>query len=187
MNVDIFLILLQDGFTNGAIYALIAISLVLVFAVTRIIFIPQGEFVAYGALTAAALDRGMFPSTAVLLLAVGLAAALRTIVMDWGHLSRRACVALGIETIVLPSLLTALAWALTGSQLGLLTSATLSLAMVTLLGPLIYRLAFQPLENRSTFDSADRGGRRSSCDGRFRSCDVWSGGRATAGLFRPVF
>ena len=48
MDMSIALILSQDGITNGAIYALLALALVLVFAVTRVIFIPQGEFVAYG-------------------------------------------------------------------------------------------------------------------------------------------
>lgn len=36
-------ILMLDGVTNGAIYALLALALVLVFAVTRVIFIPQGS------------------------------------------------------------------------------------------------------------------------------------------------
>lgn len=150
MNLDVFLVLLQDGLTNGAIYALIAISLVLVFAVTRVIFVPQGEFVAYGALTAAAIERGLFPSTALLLLGLGIVAALRTIVADRGHLSRRAWVALMIETVILPVLLIVISWMLVGHQPGILTSAVLSLAIVSLMGPLIYRLAFQPLENRST-------------------------------------
>ena len=44
-------ILLLDGVTNGAVYGLLALATVLVFPVTRVIFIPQGEFVAYGALT----------------------------------------------------------------------------------------------------------------------------------------
>ncbi|MCC7288314.1 MAG: branched-chain amino acid ABC transporter permease, partial [Burkholderiaceae bacterium] len=51
MNVDIALWLLQDGLTTGAIYALLALALLLVFAVTRVIFVPQGEFVALAALT----------------------------------------------------------------------------------------------------------------------------------------
>ena len=58
MNAEIALFLIQDGFTNGAIYALLALALVLVFAVTRVIFIPQGEFVAYGALTLASRRDG---------------------------------------------------------------------------------------------------------------------------------
>jgi branched-subunit amino acid ABC-type transport system permease component len=49
MDAEIIAMLGQDGVTNGAIYALLALALVLVFAVTRVIFIPQGEFLAWGA------------------------------------------------------------------------------------------------------------------------------------------
>ena len=61
MNTTILLFLLQDGITNGAIYALLGLALVLVFAVTRVILIPQGEFVTYGALTYATLSAGQVP------------------------------------------------------------------------------------------------------------------------------
>jgi branched-chain amino acid transport system permease protein len=44
LNTTIMLFLLQDGNTNGAIYALLGLALVLVFAVTRVILIPQGRF-----------------------------------------------------------------------------------------------------------------------------------------------
>ena len=74
MDADILLILLQDGVVNGAIYALLALSLVLVFAVTRVILIPQGEFVAFGALTYAALDAGQVPGSLWLLAGLGVAA-----------------------------------------------------------------------------------------------------------------
>jgi branched-chain amino acid transport system permease protein len=150
MNLDIFLVLLQDGLINGAIYALIAISLVLVFAVTRVIFIPQGEFVAYGALTAAAIERGIFPPTALLLLGLGVAAALRAIFTDWRHLTRRAWIVLIGETIVLPLILIAILWVLAGQPQGIFVSAVLALVIITLMGPIIYRLAFHPLEDRST-------------------------------------
>ena len=56
MDADIALILAQDGVINGAIYALMALSLVLVFAVTRVVLIPQGELVAFSALSYAALN-----------------------------------------------------------------------------------------------------------------------------------
>ena len=68
------LFLLQDGITNGAIYALLGLALVLVFAVTRVILIPQGEFVTYGALTYATLSSGQVPGTARLALAMGIVA-----------------------------------------------------------------------------------------------------------------
>ena len=72
MDASIFALLAQDGITNGAIYALLALALVLVFAVTRIIFIPQGEFLAWGALTMAMLEAGQKPGTIWLLLGAGL-------------------------------------------------------------------------------------------------------------------
>ncbi|HQV16226.1 MAG TPA: branched-chain amino acid ABC transporter permease, partial [Denitromonas sp.] len=71
MDLEIAMLLGQDGVTNGAIYALLALALVLVFAVTRVIFIPQGEFVAYGALTLAMIEAGRLPGTVWLLLAAG--------------------------------------------------------------------------------------------------------------------
>ena len=47
MSADIVLWLAQDGITNGAIYALLALALLVVFSVTRVIFVPQGEFISY--------------------------------------------------------------------------------------------------------------------------------------------
>jgi branched-chain amino acid transport system permease protein len=64
-----------DGITNGAVYALLGLATVLVFAVTRVIFIPQGEFVAYGALTLAIFQTGQVPGTVWLLLMMAVLAA----------------------------------------------------------------------------------------------------------------
>ena len=75
MDFPIAAILGLDGITNGAIYALVAIALVLVFAVTRIVFIPQGEFVAFGALTMALFQTGRVPGTVWLLLIMAVLAA----------------------------------------------------------------------------------------------------------------
>ena len=68
MDFSIASILVLDGLANGAIYALLGLATVLVFAVTRVIFIPQGEFVAYGALTLALFQSGKTPGTVWLLL-----------------------------------------------------------------------------------------------------------------------
>ena len=51
MDSSILLALIQDGIVSGAIYALLALALVLVFAVTRTILIPVGEIVSFAALT----------------------------------------------------------------------------------------------------------------------------------------
>ena len=40
MDPTIAALLAQDGITNGAIYALLALALVLVFTVTRIVWMP---------------------------------------------------------------------------------------------------------------------------------------------------
>src|SRR5947199_5112871 len=74
LNTTIMLFLLQDGITNGAIYALLGLALVLVFAVTRVILIPQGEFVTYGGLSYAMLAAGHVPGTARLAVAMGVVA-----------------------------------------------------------------------------------------------------------------
>src|SRR5207237_3890074 len=74
MTFSIAALLAQDGVTNGAIYALLALALVLVFTVTRVIFVPSGEFVAYGTLTLAGLQLGKPSGTVSLLIAMAIAA-----------------------------------------------------------------------------------------------------------------
>ena len=77
MDFSIASILMLDGVTNGAIYALLGIATVLVFTVTRVIFIPQGEFVTYGALTLAILQTGKVPGTVRLAVALSAPRAAR--------------------------------------------------------------------------------------------------------------
>ena len=89
MDATIFLFLLQDGIINGAVYALVAIATVLVFAVTRVILVPQGEFVAFTALTIAALENGHMPSTPWLLLALGCLAAASELIRHFRELTAR--------------------------------------------------------------------------------------------------
>src|ERR1700729_3010658 len=79
MDLFVFLALLQDGITTGAIYLLLAIGLLIVFSVTRVIFVPQGDLLAFGTLTVASLQSGHLPGTLWLLdgvSAVALAASL---------------------------------------------------------------------------------------------------------------
>lgn len=139
MDFSITSILLLDGVTNGAVYALLGLATVLVFTVTRVIFIPQGEFVAYGALTLALLQTGKVPGTVWLLLGLaGVASA-----MEWRSSGWKA----GLKTLLFPCLISGLtAWA-APMQLPLAVQAVLSIAIVTAFGPLIYRVAFQSLES----------------------------------------
>src|SRR2546429_1564362 len=102
LNTTIMLFLLQDGITNGAIYALLGLALVLVFAVTRVILIPQGEFVTYGALTYASLSAGHLPGTAKLAVAMGIAAFAFDLFAARRALHARLIVRAFIVNIVLP-------------------------------------------------------------------------------------
>src|SRR5512141_1923648 len=80
MDLQIFALLVQDGITNGAVYALLALALVLVFAVTRVIWIPSGEFLAYGTLTLAGLQQGKPPGTIGLLVGVAVVAGVMEVI-----------------------------------------------------------------------------------------------------------
>jgi branched-chain amino acid transport system permease protein len=139
-------ILMLDGATNGAVYALMALATVLVFAVTRVIFIPQGEFVAYGALTLAMLQLGKMPGTAWLMLALAALAALLDLVhgLREGRPPARLLAGAG-KTLALPVAICALAWWAAPRQFDLVLQSLLTLAIVTPIGPLVYRLAYQAL------------------------------------------
>jgi branched-chain amino acid transport system permease protein len=149
MDLQIALLLGQDGITNGAIYALLALALVLVFTVTRVIFIPQGEFVAYGALTLASFQVGKTPGTLWLLLGAGIVVALIdiTIALRSG-MSRRIPRIVGWN-LVYPAAAAAVVFLLKPGEFPLLAQIALALALVVPLGPMIYRLAFQPLAEAS--------------------------------------
>ena len=149
MDLSIAALLAQDGVTNGAIYALLALALVLVFAVTRVIWVPSGEFVAFGTLTLAALQLGKTPGTVGLLAAMAIVAGL----METASALRRG------EAARLPRRLltwTAIPLAIAGAvaamaplELPLPVQILATLAAVTALGPLLYRIAFQPVAEAS--------------------------------------
>ncbi len=149
MDLQIFLLLGQDGVTSGAIYALLALALVLVFAVTRVIFIPQGEFVAYGALTLAALQANKVPGTVWLLLALGTAVAL----IDGIRLLRegrfRKLPPLLIFNIGMPLAGAGALLVVPPAQLPLWAQVIVAMLLVVPMGPMIYRIAFQPLASAS--------------------------------------
>ena len=150
MDLSIASILMLDGLTNGAIYALLGLATVLVFTVTRIIFIPQGEFVAYGALTLAILQTGKVPGTVWLLLILAVLAAAMDFVSVWQHRRSLApALKAGGRTLLAPALIAALTVWAAPQQYPLAVQALLSIAVVTAFGPLLYRVAFQSLQAAS--------------------------------------
>ena len=143
------LFLLQDGITNGAIYALLGLALVLVFAVTRVILIPQGEFVTYGALTYASLAAGQMPGTAKLALALGIGAFAFDLFVARKALHGRLVMRSLITNIVLPSIVLALTVYFAAQKPPVAICIVLSLVIVAMIGLYLYRIAFQPLAHTS--------------------------------------
>jgi branched-chain amino acid transport system permease protein len=149
MDLTIAALLAQDGITNGAIYALLALALVMVFAVTRVIWVPAGEFVSYGTLTLAALQDGKAPGTVGLLVGMALIAGA---VEVWsclahgqpGQLPRR----LLFWTVIPLAIAGVVRW-LAPLQPPFVVQIALTLAAVTALGPLLYRIVYQPLVEAS--------------------------------------
>jgi branched-chain amino acid transport system permease protein len=149
MTLDIALLLAQDGLVNGAIYGLLALALVLVFSVTRVIFIPQGEFVAFGALTLAALQAGKVPGTLWLLClvcaAVALADAARLVAAGAARRLPRALAPI----LAYPVLMAAILWIVPVAAAPAWIQIPLALALVVPLGPGLYRLAYEPIAGAS--------------------------------------
>jgi branched-chain amino acid transport system permease protein len=145
-------ILAQDGMTSGAIYALLGLALVLVFSVTRIIFLPQGEFVAFGALTFATLQAGQLPLTAWLMLGLGVLTFGAEALAGMRRSGRHSLLQLPLAAckyVVFPCVVLALAQRAAAHGWPLVPQAALTLAIVVPMGPMLYRLVYKPMENAS--------------------------------------
>ncbi len=141
MDNAILLALLQDGLTTGAIYLLLAVGLLIAFSVTRAIFIPQGDLVSFAALTLASMIGRHIPGTIWLL--DSLCAAALALSLARGRLN--AVIPYGLA----PAVLTIATLAATRYGAPTAVSAVLSLGIVTALGPLLYRFAYEPLGEAS--------------------------------------
>jgi len=149
MDITIAALLAQDGITNGAVYALLALALVLVFAVTRVIWVPSGEFVAYGTLTLAGLQLGKASGIAGLLAATAVVAGILEVVRtarqgDWRRLAPRLAAWVGAPLAIAGVLVL-----VAPLQPPFVVQIALTLAAVTALGPLLYRITYEPIAEAS--------------------------------------
>jgi branched-chain amino acid transport system permease protein len=157
MSAQIALILGQDGVANGAIYALLALCILLVFSVTRVLLIPQGEFVVYGALCMAAMQSGRMPALVWLLAAFAVAEAIAD-AMARGKGGRTVAPPVlyagaaypRYARAAYPFALAGILWALPLASLPIWLQGMLALAIVAPMGPQLYRLFYQPIADAST-------------------------------------
>ena len=145
MNATIATLLLQDGLTSGLIYALLAVSIVLLFLVTKVLWVPAGDMVVFGALTMSLMRQGQQPGTVWLLAALGLAAMLveawrcwRS--REWVGFWRLLPLAGGV-----PLLGFVLARWVVPADAPVVVHALLTVLLVAPMAPLLYVSAFRPL------------------------------------------
>jgi branched-chain amino acid transport system permease protein len=149
MDLTIAALLTQDGVITGAVYALLAMGIVLVFSVTRVIFVPQGDYVAYAALTMAALQAGKTPGVIWLVLILSGMATLMEVTVQIQAKSSQKIPKVVAKFLGVPLVLVAVTYALAPTQLPIYLQAALTLALVTSMGPLLYRVAYRPVANAS--------------------------------------
>jgi branched-chain amino acid transport system permease protein len=149
MTPEIALLLAQDGITTGAIYVLVALGLVLVFLVTRVIFVPFGDVVGYSALTLAALHLKQMPGTVWLVLTLAAIATAMEAVTLFRRGETRLLPRALLLYAVLPALTAGLVWLAAGRDLPMWLAVVLTLLIVMPISPLLYRIAFQPLADAS--------------------------------------
>jgi branched-chain amino acid transport system permease protein len=149
MNSQIAAILTMDGVATGAIYVLIALGFVLIFAVTRIIFVPFGDITAFTALTLADLEAKRLPGTASMVAVLAIVAAL----MECVALARSGAIdriprAL-LYYLVLPLVPAAIVWATSGTLLPATLRIPLTILLILPLAPLLDRIVFRPISDAS--------------------------------------
>jgi branched-chain amino acid transport system permease protein len=149
MNAQIAAILAIDGIASGAIYVLIAIGLVLVFLVTRVLYVPFGDIAAFTVLTLAALETGQVPGTIWL---VGVLAVLATAIeiVALLRLRRSALIPRALLFyLLLPLIPVAFAWFVTPLGLGMPVRILLALLLILPIAPLLDRIVFRPIADAS--------------------------------------
>lgn len=149
MSWDVAMILIADGLANGSVYLLAGLGLVLVFSVTRVVFIPFGDIAAFAALSQAAFESGHLPAT------VGMVAALAALALltEVGSLLRRREMRRIPRAIlfwgVLPLLPCLLAWLVARPGMPAALHIVAAILLVVPIAPLLARVVFQPIADAS--------------------------------------
>lgn len=147
MNMTVALLLAQDGLTNGIIYALLAGAILLVFLVTRVLFVPQGEFVVISAITLAQIQRGQSASAlwllgALAVLAIVIGAVRHFREGDWRAWCWQSAFCVGSVVVAFA----ATTFAATGELIFQILAVG---CVVAPMGPMLYWVAFRGIAHSS--------------------------------------
>ena len=149
MTTEIAIILLLDGIANGAIYLLAGLGLVLIFSVTRVVFVPFGDITAFCVLSIAAFELGRVPGTIWM---VAILAAIATVVDAASHIRAGEPARIPRSLLiygVLPLVPCVLAWFAASPGVPHALQIVLSLVLVLPIAPLLDRIAFRPAADAS--------------------------------------
>lgn len=150
MSMDIALILLVDGMATGSIYLLAGLGFVLIFSVTRVIFIPFGDLAAFAALTLAVLQTGGTPGSIWLVAALAVLASLAESIclIRNGDLHRLPKALLWYGAM--PLLCCGAGLLISGADVPEVLRVVVTFAIILPMGALIDRLALRPIADSST-------------------------------------
>lgn len=149
MSWDIALILGVDGIANGALYLLSGLGMVLIFSVTRVVFVPFGDIAAFAALSLAAFEAGHAPPTIGLVLTLAMLALAAEVIGLVRRRRPRDIPAALLLWGVLPALPCLAAWLIGGREVPAAVHIIAAVALVIPIGPLVARVALQPLADAS--------------------------------------
>ena len=116
MDLDIATLLMVDGITTGAVYVLLAIGMVLIFTVTRVIFVPFGDIAVFTALTLSALEARQAPGTVALVAVLAVVATVMEVAALARHGKARAVPTALALYLVLPLAVSGVVWAASGTE-----------------------------------------------------------------------
>jgi branched-chain amino acid transport system permease protein len=149
MNAQIAAILTLDGVATGAIYVLIALGFVLIFAVTRIVFVPFGDITAFTALTLAALETKRLPGTVGMVVALAAAATLLELLAILRERAPARIPRALFFYLLLPLAPALAVWLTSGILLPMPVRIVLTIALILPIAPLLNRIVFRPIADAS--------------------------------------
>jgi branched-chain amino acid transport system permease protein len=131
------------------VYLLAGLGLVLIFSVTRVVFVPFGDVAAFSALSLAAFEAGRLPPTIGLVATLALIAVIVEVSSRWRRGERRRIARAVVGWGVLPLLPCLLAWAVAGRALPHAVYIVSAVLLVVPITPLVARVALQPIADAS--------------------------------------